>query len=498
MHKLGLEMEMVVAQAQTGRTHAVTGYFDAMARRKRQRGQHASMKSLDGQAVAVLCETGESGLDNGFNHLESALGPVTGGHGALGRLAAVVDAELVDVLGALAEEGALVLNVAQHPDCPIDDAFYRRVRVPKPIYDDWVDHRGWQHRVGIDAKAQNGPTTAVPVADAARALNVMLALAPALIALFANSPLEGGAETGRLENRLSIWPRMFGSGRFPGDAMLSRLPGAPFRDLGAYFQWAYGGQTVMQTVPAHPTRDYKAALACRVTAAPNVLTFLAGQAWPAVRCGDGAAVTVVPDVTHFEYLQFAPFLDARYRFHFERLPELSVLLAALERPAGIETLFAAYEVEGYIEGRMPGATFCDAATVSDMGWSAACTATIAPSAIQMGLLGNLDEACRLVAAWGWERLAALRDPAMTSGLASPQVHALVGDVLAVARGGLAPGDQSWLGYADWTFTHRRTAADRLLHTWRAAGGDPVRALRHVVEHHAVVSPQAWPGSRRAA
>lgn len=498
MVKLGLEMEMAVANGHSGASQAVRGYFEAMAQRKQRRGQHPVVKSLGGRAVSVITDTGESGLDNGFNHLESALGPLPGGAGALGRLDALVAMELDDVLGALAEEGAVVLNVAQHPDCRIDDAFYRAVRAPKPIYDDWVEHRGWSHWVGIDAKAQNGPTSAIPVGEAARALDVILALAPACIGLFANSPLEAGEETGRLENRLSIWPRMFATARHPGDRRLSRLPDQPFATLGRYFHWAYGEGTAMQTVPARVTRDYKGAPACRVAGSPSVLDFLAGGAWPAQHCDDGSETSIVPDSTHFEYLQFAPFLDARYRFRFGQLPSVAAIRAALTQPDGIEALFAECDVDGYIEGRVPGATFCDETTVQDMGWDAARTAAIAPSAVQSGLLGNLDGASRLVADWGWTRLASLRERAIVRGLADDDVHALAGEVLAVACAGLDPVDQPWLAYAQWTWQHRRTAADRLLHTWRSAGGPAARRLQAVARAHAVIAPSAWPARRSAA
>ena len=74
--------------------------------------------------------------------------------------------ELEDIGAALAEEGATLLNFSEHPNVAIDPQYYAAVRAPKPIYDYWVMVRGWNHSVGIDAKAQNGPTTAVEVEDA--------------------------------------------------------------------------------------------------------------------------------------------------------------------------------------------------------------------------------------------------------------------------------------------------------------------------------------------
>ena len=102
----------------------------------------------------------------------------------------------------------MLLNASEHPACTLDTEWYRRVRAPRPIYDELVDHRGWLHRVASTPGAEQ-PCTSVPAALACRALNVALGLAPAAIALFANSPLQAGRETGLKENRLTMWDRMF-------------------------------------------------------------------------------------------------------------------------------------------------------------------------------------------------------------------------------------------------------------------------------------------------
>lgn len=93
------------------------------------------------------------------------------------------------------------LNASEHPACTLDTTCYRQVHAPRPICDELVDHRGWLHRLGIDAKAQSSPCTSAPAALTCRTLNVILGLAPAAIALFAKSPREAGRETGLKENR---------------------------------------------------------------------------------------------------------------------------------------------------------------------------------------------------------------------------------------------------------------------------------------------------------
>ena len=193
---LGLEMEMAVAHRATGASHAVAGYFDALAGIKAARGEAPELVRIGARAVGVSVAAGESGLDNGFNLLETAFAPVSDAEGGLNELARRVSRELHDASTALAFEDAVVLNASEHPQCTLDPTWYASVHVPRPIYRELVGHREWLHRVGIDAKAQNSPCTSVDVSQAARALNVVLALAPAGIAIFANSPLEGGRATG--------------------------------------------------------------------------------------------------------------------------------------------------------------------------------------------------------------------------------------------------------------------------------------------------------------
>lgn len=492
MDKLGLEMEMVVADARTGRSHAVTDYFAAMARRKQAGGYPVQCKRIDNRVVALEWERGVSGLDNGFNHLESALGPVCANDGGLTRLQVWVRDELADVIDALAEEGAILLNASEHPDCPLNPEFYQAVRAPKPIYDYWIRHRGWHHLAGIDAKAQNGPTTSIAVQDAARAVNVMLALSPALIALFANSPFEEGRITGYKENRLTIWARMFQDARHASDRRLTQPPAQPLRDLGDYFSWIYGEDTVMHTIALASGQQYKNARHTARSAEPvSLRRFLEDGGGPMLSCEDDSPLAVTASAAHFEHMQFMPFIDARFRFRFGSMPELAELLAAWRQPGGLEKLLLAHAADGYIEGRMAGAVFADAALIRETGPAMAAAVVMAPSAIQAGLLANLDEAERLVAAWGWERLCGLRDVAVRDALDCSNINALVGEVLAVAEAGLAATERHWLGYAYWMWRNRRTSADRALAWWRGAAGSRASRLEAFANEFRVAHPREW-------
>src|SRR5699024_2064476 len=158
--------------------------------------------------------------------------------------------------------------------CPRSADWYERVCVPRPIYRELRGYRRWHHRQGIDAKAQNGANTSVPVGRAVAALNASIALAPASIALFANSPLESGQATGFKENRMLLWERMFRNARFPGDLRLSRYPPRPFRGLNDFFMWMYGAGTVSRGLPLTHSYDYKAVPTVLLDGDPCLRDFL--------------------------------------------------------------------------------------------------------------------------------------------------------------------------------------------------------------------------------
>jgi hypothetical protein len=474
---LGLEMEIPVARRDDGRSHPVGPYFDALAAIKRRRGEDVSIHCLGERAVGVAGPDGESGLDNGYNLLETAFAPVAGGPGGLDRLAACAERELHDVRQALAAEGALALNVSEHPDCPLDPDWYRAVRVERPIYRELVGYRGWLHRAGIDAKAQNSPCTAAPIGQAARAMNAVLALAPASVALFANSPLQSGCVTGLKENRLMLWDRMFRHARFAGDHVLQRLPERPFEDLGDYFRWMFGPGKASRGLPLVPSQGYKSVVTVYLQGDPSLGEFLRASSWSGRRADTGERVLLRPHSGYFEYSQFANFLDARWRYRLARPAPLDELLRAWAVPGGIEALHERCGIDGYVEGRAPGAVFADAQLVDEAGRDIARAAPLSPSAVQLGLMRNLGQAEQLWRDWGWLRLRELRAAAMRDALDDDIVHALARDVLAVAREGLPPGERHWLAYADYVLQTRRTGADRLLDLWREYEGRADRLAR---------------------
>src|SRR5690606_17258979 len=182
------------------------------------------------------------------------------------------------------------------------------------------------------------------------------------------------------------------------------------------------------------------------------------------------------------------FLDARLRYRWERSPSLPDLLAAWRSDGGLESLFEACDAQMYIEARAPGAGFADSCLLSEAGFVPARSLLLAPSAVQAGLLGNLEGAKQLVKQWGWTTLGDLRDAAIRDGMENDRVRSLCNEVLHVARAGLAASDRHWLAYADFVLASGRSGADRLIHTWQNGGATTGQRLRAVVARHSALHP----------
>jgi hypothetical protein len=489
--QLGLELEMVVANRE-GVSHAVGSFFRSLADRKRARGARPVLKTVRGRDVAVIAPLVNSSLDNAFNNLESAIGPVRGGPGGLTVLNDLVVQELEDVVDSLADEGATILNFSEHPDVKISSEFYTGIRAPKAIYDYWVGVRGWNHSVGVDAKAQNGPTIGVGGEDAVSALNVVLGLAPAFIALFANSPFEGGELTGLKENRLTIWPRMFQRSHFAGDRMLQELPARPFGELRDYFSWMFGPGTVMQTVPVSLGGDYKTIeRSVRILGDPAGLDFLKGG----MRIGQCQAsqeeLPVRPSLRHLEHLQFSQFLDARIRYGLATVPTPEEFFAAMARSGGLEDLFVRNASYMYIEGRAPGANYPDDELLDETDDFVGASCAIAPSAIQAGLVRNLAASRALVDRWGWPILRSLRERAIADGLAGEaegmRLVDLCAAVLEIAESGLDRNERWMLAYPQHVLRTGTTGADRAIRYWDASDRSS-RSLWELIRRRRIVLP----------
>jgi len=513
---LGIEIEMPVAASGTGRSHKVAPYFQTMAELKRGRGIPASLVRLQGSPVAVHAPACISGLDNAYNNLESALGPF-GGPGALQTLHATLETELDDIRRALSLEpgGAFAVNFSEHPCVRITRDYYYDIRPPKPIYDYWVNYRGWGHLAGVDAKSHNGPTTGVAPTEAVLCLNVLLAASPCFIALYANSPFESGRPTGFLENRLTLWPRMFAASRFACDRRLHRMPERPFLGWGDYFQWMFGPGTCMQFVVPPTDTDYKTpSQILQPEGDPPLLEYLHAASWRVRPCSGGQPFSLRPELRHLEFLQFSHFLDARLRFGLQPEASLEEFLARLDTcsrncprcsrgdvpawecgcPSAPESDFCDYFASQlryvYIEGRAPGANLPDAELACLDNADIPASVAISASAMQLGLFNRLEEARKLLSAHPWSTLRQLREESLRHGLAAEShglhVSRLCHELLDLAQEGLPPETHWMLAYPRHVLQTGRSGAARALAAFeRMSGGREARLLR-LVQQRALV------------
>lgn len=487
---IGLEIEMVTACTR-GFSLPVRKYFAALGAIKSRRGIQHKPIFAGGRTIGISTATATCGLDNGFNLLETALAPCPASQAGWDLLAARAHQELADSITALESDGGLILNCSQHPACARDQAWYKKTCVPRPIYRELVDHRGWHHWEGIDAKAQNGANTSVKVHDAIPALNAAMAMAPVSIALFGNSPFESGQVTGLKETRMTLWERMFGPARFQGDLALSVWPENPFRNMQHFFTWMHGPGTVSRGLPIAHSSDYKDTATVLLDGNPCLLEFLQADSWSGLGTETRQKHCLTPDAHHFEYAQIGQFLDARLRFQWRTQPELGSLLRAWHKPDGLELLFEDCQASTYIEGRTAGAGFADMVVLREGGPDIARSMLLSPIALQAGLLNRLAETRRLWQRWGWQRLAGLRKNAIAKGLEDAQVRKLCQEALEIAADGM-PGQQGhWLDYARFVLQTGRSNADRLLETWNGAGPTPSEKMARITSLHTALHPAKY-------
>lgn len=483
---LGVELEMPIVDLVSGESSDAREVFPLLLDARRRRGEAVVPVLTSGNLIGVAGAQVVSSVDNGFNNLESAIGIVGGPHdpGAnLNELAGLVQHELTELVACLGELGAGIANVSEHPARSIDEPFYQAMRAPKPIYDYWRDVRGWRHETGMDAKAQNGPTTGVTAGDAVEALNLALLAAPAFIALFANSPFEAGEATGCKENRLRIWSRMFAEPTFPGDRTTHRSPVRPFEDMAHYLSWMFAGDRAMQALPLGANSYKGFGELARMDGDPSLMTFLRAPTWNGTRLRDGLAVEVTPDLRHLESLQFSQFADARIRFLFGTAPSVDEFFDAMASKR-VEELFDRHCQSLYIEGRAAGANFPDAALCDLDDPLVPASVVMAPAAIQKGLQCNRGSLRRLSALLPWQDLRTAREEAIRHGLQGRagglSLARFAASVVEEAEAGLAPSERWMLAYPRHVLQTGQNGADRAIAAFERGSGDRAGRLRTLV------------------
>ncbi len=484
----GAEIEKAYALLD-GSPHSVgDSYFEGFRAIKVREGETVTEKHIGGRLIGVATSRSIETLDNGFNNGESAVGPVRESDGGLHALAKMLETELRDSLDVLKASGAGILNMGNHPLTRITQEFYQRTVVPKPVYDYLIKERRWHHESGIDAKAQNSPSTGVPAECAVRAMNVVMGFGAAFVALYANSPFEEGKVSGFKESRLTMWPKMFREAHLGRDRHLHEMPEKPFRNLREYLQWMFGSGTAMFFVPgevgvADSKSSQKLAM---IEGNPSLLEFLRRKTWNAAVYGTGERVSVTPRMAHVDMQQFLQFTGARVRFALQdnlTVEEFLVAMGGMDDE--VEALFMRKAKYTYIEGRDPGANFPDEEICSlQNGEALAHSVLISPSAIQAGLIRNLEKAESLLAKYGWANLCALRDASIRDGLQAKYggvaVKDVCEDILNTAADGLASEEQWMLAYPVLVLSSGKNGADRALEMFNAETGTSEERIRKIL------------------
>lgn len=488
---LGVELEMPTAHTADGTTYPVDKYFKNLQELWKKREVSTDLLKAGGQVYGLTSPVGLHSLDNAYNNLESSLGPVDSGPDSLNTLYELVSLELQDIDQTLAREQAMVINFSEHPLVRVDEEFYYRVRAPRSIYDYQIKYRGWNHMSGFDAKAHNSPSTGMSLDQSIAGLNCLLALAPAFIALYANSPFEAGRITGFKENRLNIWNWQMNSSRMTGDHKLHCPPPEPFRNLAHYLTWMFGPGTQMwfancQGRGKDPGDMYL------IPDNPCLLDFLRGGEQLAYPAGGGAPESVYPGMNNLAYHQFTQYTDCRLRYGLkDQGPDIKHFLHILDNhPDSLEEFLAPCLSYCYLEGRAAGANFADRELMNLDTSEIPASVAISPSAVQAGLLRNLDKTRKLVAEYTWNDLVGLRMEAARLGLDAQyggiRVKKLCARVLETAGQGLDP-EQAWmLDYPWWVLRTGKTGADRALKRFnQLAGSVEQRMARLILERRMI-------------
>lgn len=384
-----------------------------------------------GESVAMkYCA--HTGFDNGFNLPELSIGPVE----SLEYLNNLINVKLNKLSKHLTNSGIGLVNFSEHPYVKISPEFYSKMCVPRPIYKYWNEIRGWNHSSGIDSKAHMSPSFGVSAKRAIDALNVMLGFSPAFIAIYANSPFEAGELTGNIENRLTLWTRMFDGCRYPSD-INAGLRTAYFTSFKDYFQWMYGDNFI------HALPDtYSHFKACGDVFAPiepvTYDVFFASKGIETQSIIRGEKRFIEPAVYHPEYFQFAKFIDARIRFILKDNLHPSEFMRKIEN-------FNEIAENVYIEMRSPGTNLPDHFTRESAGNKVADSVIISSCALMKGLLCNLDEALRNMP----DDFCKLRSSAIRESMKNVRLRSLAEKMIEIARGGLGESEKWMLAYPEY-------------------------------------------------
>lgn len=498
----GAEIEKTVAALKNSNSYPVSqNFFKRLKKAADKRGvkSHYHFSDIKPKTIlgVVSDDLAEQGLDNGFNLLETSLKY----RHSLTELVKFLGLDLKTTQQALLKEDASIINLSIHPLGKRDMRTYKKMVVPKGVYK-YIWYRGWDHSAGIDARAQNSPTTGVSVWEAAGAVSAIIGAGAAFVALFANGPFEEGKISSYKDARLNMWDRMMKGAKVAGDRITTKFPPKKFRTLADYFTWMFSGKTGIHFVLAENTEgktDYKGIgeRILIVNGNPAVLSYLSKSKWNAqffknIQKGIKKTVVIKPTIIHMEAMQFAQFIGARIRYglnHKDFPIEDFVKACKQQSKFGVEEIFDRFAKFIYIEGRDAGASFPDIEILL-AGKDIAESVVISPSAVQTGLIKNLAKVTKYLNKFEWSTLGKLREAAIKDGLQGQAEGIKVKDftekILELAAAGLDAKERWMLNYPFWVLETGENGADRAIKFVNKFKGNLNNALVELVKSRKVM------------
>jgi len=486
--KYGAEVEMPIIDQETGKSASIPGdYFQKLAELKTKKGEQVkNLSEVEAGGKKVMTKKGEYETDNGYNLLETAFQPESD----LAKLNQNIILGLHDTIEILAQHGLTIANVAEHPNQPITQEFYEKMVAKKPVYP-LLLQRGWDHKQGIDAKAQNSPSTEVSPEYIVEAVNSMFLTSFATIALTANSPFEAGQITGNKANRLTLWNRMFANSTAEGDRKTSQFPQKPFTDIADYWNWMHGEGTTMHFV-LRSEGDYKHSTDfITVDEQTHLLTYLLGINQKGRNVKTGELVNLQPSLNDLEIQQFAQFSASRIRFKFKATASIDDFRTAFKqnpkKPGAAQQWFNQNVQFAYIEGRDAEANFPDQ-ELMNIDQKMAKNVLIAPSVLQAGIIRN-SEKINSQLGISWQKAIELREKAIKYGLSDNEVYEYTQKVYELTHEHLSSSEQEMLSYFDFCLKTRQNGADRALAILeKMPGNTPGEKMLNFAKNRNIVLP----------
>lgn len=497
----GAEIEKPVSSLKNFQSAAVSQAFFKRLKKeadKRSVKNHYHFSDIKPKIIlgVVSDDLGEQGLDNSFNLLETSLPYQI----SLTNLYQKLLLDLQTTQQSLLKEETSIINMSIHPLGKRDMRTYKKMVAPKGLYK-YIWYRGWDHTAGIDARAQNSPTTGISAYQAADAVSAIIGCGAAFIALFANGPFEEGKISPLKDARLNMWDRMTGSSKVKGDLLTTKFPPQRFKTLAQYFNWMFGSKTQIYFILARNSQSsgYKS-IEDKILIPQghlSVLEYLSKKEWPAfwfkqINRKNPKKEIISPNISDLEVLQYTQFAGARIRFKLKNhnsFPIKDFLKACRENSLEVEKIFDDFSDYFYIEGRDPGANFPDKEIIS-AGENIAKSTVISPSAIQAGLLNNLKKVVQFIDQFKWNQLKALRDSAIKNGLqgkiAKITVEEFTSKVLELANEGLDEKERWMLAYPKWVLQTKQNGADRALRFIKTHKKGGVDAIVDLVKYRRVL------------